>query len=204
MIVALIGAIVFAWTDLSATRAVAAWSVGAVAFEMPSLLLLLSPFGLVVVAVRRLRVTQARKTKAAADLAALCDLTTIGLTGGLGIQPALEIASGHIGPALADDIGRVLRQARVAGIAAAMLGAGGSGQRLYRVIGQAAATGAPLLSSVARLADDLHAEQATIRLQEVRRLPVALLFPLTLLILPGFLLLTIAPVIVDSLARLAI
>ena len=204
MIVALIGAIVFAWTDLSATRAVVAWSVGAVAFEMPSLLLLLSPFGLVVVAVRRLRATQAGKTKAAADLAALCDLTAIGLTGGLGIQPALEIACGHIGPALADDIGQVLRQARVGGIAAAMLGAGGSGQRLYRVIGQAAATGAPMLTSVARLADDLHAEQATTRLQEVRRLPVALLFPLTLLILPGFLLLTIAPVIVDSLARLAI
>ena len=55
---------------------------------------------------------------------------------------------------------------------------------------------------VAQLADDLTAELAARRLESVRRKPIAMLFPLTLLILPGFLLLAVAPAVLDALGRL--
>ena len=57
---------------------------------------------------------------------------------------------------------------------------------------------------MSRLADQLHADLAAHRLAAVRKLPVAMLFPLTLLILPGFLLLTVAPALFDAFAALEI
>jgi hypothetical protein len=48
----------------------------------------------------------------------------------------------------------------------------------------------------------MNAEQASARLEAVRRVPVLMLFPLTILILPGFLLLAIAPAIIDAFSRL--
>jgi pilus assembly protein TadC len=43
---------------------------------------------------------------------------------------------------------------------------------------------------------------AASELEAVRKLPVTMLFPLTLLILPGFLLVAIAPAILDAFSRL--
>jgi hypothetical protein len=136
------------------------------------------------------------------DAALLADLTALALTGGLGIQPALETAAGAVGGPVADEVDVLLRRAQVAGLATTMTGAGGAGGELYRVIGRAVATGSALLDQVTRVADDLHADLGAERLQKVRRVPVAMLFPLTLLILPGFLLLTTAPALLDAFATL--
>ena len=70
------------------------------------------------------------------------------------------------------------------------------------MLARAATTGSEVVDPVRRLADELNAEQAAARLETVRRLPVLMLFPLTVLILPGFLLLAIAPAIVDAFSRL--
>ena len=202
MTVALVGAIAVVWTPVAIRKTAMVAGLVLVTVEMPILL----PPGMLLVAllaaVSRFRAARTRRLQVSADLAALCDLTAIGLTGGLGIQPALEIAIEHLGDEIADEVRSLLRQARIDGIAAAMSSTDGMGQRLYSVVGQASATGAPLLDSVASLADELHADMAADRLQAVRRLPVTMLFPLTLLILPGFLLLTIAPAILDAFARL--
>jgi hypothetical protein len=137
-----------------------------------------------------------------ADLASLCDLTTIGLTGGLGVRPALEMAVAELKGDLAAELDSLLRKGRVDGIAAVMTTADGVGRRFYRIVGRAAATGSSLLDSVSRLAHDLRAETAAAELEAVRRLPVTMLFPLTMLILPGFLLLAVAPGILDAIGRL--
>lgn len=151
---------------------------------------------------RRLRRRTMRAEQLREDAALLADLTALALTGGLGIQPALEIAAGAVGGPVADEVDTLLRRARVTGLAAAMAGAGGAGRDLYRVIGRSVATGSALLDQVTRVADELHADLGAARLQKVRRVPVAMLFPLTLLILPGFMLLTIAPALLDAFATL--
>jgi len=152
----------------------------------------------------RLRLRATQREQLSEDAALLADLTVLALTGGLGIQPALELASGAVGGSMADEVDALLRRARVDGLATTMTGAGGAGRDLYRVIGRAVATGSALLDQVTRVADELHAEMGARRLRKVRRIPVAMLFPLTLLILPGFLLLTIAPALLDALLQLEI
>ncbi len=138
------------------------------------------------------------------DLALLCELTAIGLMGGLGVQSALGLAAAHVGGRLGDETADRLRVARIKGLAETMATAQGLGRRLYVAVGRVAASGASALDPVSRLADDLHAELAAERLQEVRKRPVTMLFPLTLLVLPGFLLLTVAPAIVGAFDRLSI
>lgn len=76
------------------------------------------------------------------------------------------------------------------------------GQGLMVVVQRALLTGAPLQPAVTGYATMLRNEERTRQLTSVRRLPVKLLFPLALLILPGFLILTIGPAVLGSLQRL--
>jgi hypothetical protein len=151
---------------------------------------------------RRLRHRAAERERQREDVALLADLTALALTGGLGIRQALEIASGAVGGSIADEVDLMLRRSRVDGMVAAMTDSAGAGRELYRVIGSAIATGSALVDQVTRVADDLHATAGARRLEKVRRVPVTMLFPLTLLVLPGFLLLTIAPALVDAFMNL--
>lgn len=138
------------------------------------------------------------------ELAEVCDLTAIGLTGGLNIATALRIAAGAGEGAVAAELERILARSRIDGLGAVLATADGAGARLYQSVSRADATGGPMLQSVATLADELWSEQATAALVKARRLPVAMLLPLTLLILPGFLLLTIAPAVLDAFSRLSL
>lgn len=202
MTAAIVVAVVLALQQRSGATVVVAGVTVWVVVHMQVLLVPAAMLAALWAAMSRFRRARAARIQNEADLAALCDLTAVGLTGGLGIQPALEIACRHVGEQMAGDVLAVLRRGRVTGVAEAMSTAEGIGRRLYRVIGQASATGAPLLDSVVLLADSVSADLASTRLRAARRLPVTMLFPLTLLILPGFLLLTIAPAILDAFTRL--
>lgn len=69
---------------------------------------------------------------------------------------------------------------------------------------RALSTGAPLIPAVSGHAARLRDEERSRQLSAARRLPVKLLFPLALLILPGFLVLTIGPAVLGSLERLGL
>ena len=144
----------------------------------------------------------ARRSKM--DVADLCDLTCVGLSGGLSLQPALALAAGLVGGAIESEVAGILRRSRVDGLSTTLLTAPGAGSRLYRVVGQAVATGSSLVGPVGRLAGELEAELAAAELEAVRRLPVLMLFPLTMLILPGFLLVVVAPAVLDAFGRLSL
>ncbi len=75
---------------------------------------------------------------------------------------------------------------------------------LFVVARRALATGAPLAPAVSGYATALRNEERSRQLTAARRLPVKLLFPLALLILPGFLLLTVGPAVLGSLERLGL
>jgi Flp pilus assembly protein TadB len=179
----------------------AAVAVGVVAVA-PALALPAVALGGVALLVRRARSRAVEQVRLREDAALLADLTALALTGGLGVHPALEIAAGAVGGPIAEEVESLLRRARVDGLTATMSGAGGAGRELYRVIGRAVATGSALLDQVTRVADEMHADIGARRLGKVRRVPVTMLFPLTLLILPGFLLLTIAPALLDAFMHL--
>lgn len=153
--------------------------------------------------IRRHRARLATQTLVDADVPLLAELTALGLSAGMPFSTALLTASEHV----ADDLGA---KARTALRARALRGPGSDVtaaapvDELLRVVGRAELSGAPLLPAVNGYVDRLRAEERAQRLAAVRRLPVKLLFPLALLILPGFLLLTVAPAVLSGIRRLGI
>ena len=149
--------------------------------------------------IRRIR---AERTRAERDAVALAELVGLGLSAGLSFVAALEAAACEIGPPLAEEVHDVIRRSRHRGIAAALEESGGAARRLYLLAARATVTGAPVAAAVrAYVAEQRDADRAR-ALAAARRLPVQLLFPLALLILPGFMVLTIGPALLGALERL--
>jgi type II secretory pathway component PulF len=105
----------------------------------------------------------------------------------------------------------------VAGRLAAVLAAVGGGQRLADALDAEASrsphlapllallatserSGAPVGASLARLAASTRAQARRRAMARARTVPVRLLFPLVFLVLPAFLLLTVVPVVLATLA----
>ena len=132
----------------------------------------------------------------------LADQAALGLRAGLTLDAALRAARPDLPGPLSAEVGAVLRRARSQGIALALAGAGGHGERVYRITERAVRTGAPVAAAIEALADELRHEDHARRMADARRLPVRMLLPLALLILPGFVLVLIGPALAGSLARL--
>jgi pilus assembly protein TadC len=73
---------------------------------------------------------------------------------------------------------------------------------LYRLAARATLTGASLVDALSALVAETRAARRAAALADARRLSVRLLFPLALLILPGFVVLVAGPVVIDGIARL--
>lgn len=149
---------------------------------------------------RRRRV--ARHRAADDDVSLLVELTLLGLTAGRSFSGALSEAARHVHPDLGSEVDRVLRAARTTGIAAALHAATGRAVALYRLAARATLTGASLVDALSALVAETRAARRAAALADVRRLSVRLLFPLALLILPGFVVLVAGPVVIDGIARL--
>jgi len=137
-----------------------------------------------------------------ADLVLLADLVGLGLLAGMPFPSALAASARHVDPALGRVITQVVRAARLDGSTVTFAAAEGPPARLLALAARAAITGAPLVAAVAAFADEARSAARSRHLGDARRLSVRLLFPLALLILPGFVLLVAGPVVLDSLARL--
>ncbi len=151
----------------------------------------------------RRRLAHRRRQRAAdRDVGLLAGMLVIGLTAGLPLAPALELAAAEVHPRLAAEVRGMLRRSRRTGLATALAeGAGGAG-RLYRRLARAQLTGAAMSGAVASFIDEERAAARARAMEIARRLPVRLVIPLTLLILPGFVLLTVGPSVLSNLSRL--
>ncbi len=138
------------------------------------------------------------------ELPLLGDLVALGLTGGASFAGAMADAARHLRSPLAAEVREILRRSHRNGSAMVLEGGSGAAGRLYRLAGRALVTGAPLAAAVEAFSDELREERRAKRLAEARRLPVLLMFPLALLLLPGFVLLTVAPAVVGALERVAL
>jgi tight adherence protein C len=140
---------------------------------------------------------RARQAQRGDDRLLLADLTAIGLSAGLTFSGALTAAVDHVSEETARTVRRGLRSGdrnRVEGAA----------KELFALADRALVTGAPLLASIDGYAHSLRRDERAAAVERARRLPVKLLFPLALLILPGFLLLTVAPAFLAGIDRLGL
>ncbi len=150
---------------------------------------------------RRLAARRAAGEGATADVAVLAEMVGLGLSAGLSLTQALMAARPHVHPDLEREVDGVLRRAARGGLGHALAAANGYGRGLYVVTARAVVTGAPLAAAVDSFVREAVAEQRSARLEAARRLPVRLMLPLALLILPGFVLLTVGPTVLTALER---
>ncbi len=92
----------------------------------------------------------------------------------------------------------MLRQARRSGLARALGGCSGRGARFYLLLARAQTTGASIAGAVASFVDERRQEDRARSLEAARKLPVKLTIPLALLILPGFVALTVGPSVLTT------
>lgn len=176
------------------------WRLAAVASAI--VLLVVAPFlailGLLGLAIASVLRATTRLRVPNDDDALIAELAALGLTAGLTFPAAVEAAAIAVPGDASDRLRRAGRTAAVGDDDPV----GDPG--LFVVARRALATGAPLLPAMSGYAAALRDEERSRRLAAARRLPVKLLFPLALLILPGFLILTIGPALLGSLERLGL
>lgn len=138
-------------------------------------------------------------------VALTADLLAMAVAAGLTPYLALELAARSGGGVVADCLSEVLaavdgglrlgdalevQAARSPGLAPLLVLLAGSER-----------SGAPVAAALARLAAQTRAQARRRAMARARTVPVRLLFPLVFLVLPAFLLLTVAPVVLASLSN---
>ena len=134
--------------------------------------------------------------------ALLAHTLLVALSGGLNLATGIGAVRHRLDPGLAVAVDRLLREARRDGLGMALQSARGPAAQMFRQLGAAHVSGAPMVLALSSYAHELHERRRAESVQAARRLPVKMVFPLTLLMLPGFVLLTIGPTAVTSFQRL--
>lgn len=147
---------------------------------------------------------RSREAAAAAEreVELLARALLVALSGGLSPAAALRTARRSLSSGLGGEVDRILRDSARSGLAAALLSAEGTGGRLFRQLGASHLSGAPMILTLTALAKDLHDSARAEAVQRARKLPVKMVIPLSLLMLPGFLLLMAGPAVLPSFERL--
>ncbi|NND12647.1 MAG: hypothetical protein HKO10_01675 [Acidimicrobiia bacterium] len=144
---------------------------------------------------RRLRRIRHAALEADRELLLLSQSVGIGLRAGLAPIAALQRAALLLTSDLAAEVEGVLRQGALVGAGPALSAGEGRAGALFRMIGRAVQTGSPLAAAVDAATAEIVRDRLATRLTTIRKLPVRLMVPLTLCILPGFVLMTLGPVI---------
>jgi hypothetical protein len=121
----------------------------------------------------------------------------VAVGGGLPLIPALERAGGAH-----PEVRAVLRRWRRLGAAAALASASGSPGPLLRRLAEAVSSGAAPGPAIRGFIDSERVRRQAARMDRARRLPVRLMIPMTLLVLPGFVLMVYGPAFIGLVADL--
>lgn len=137
------------------------------------------------------------------EVAFTCDLVAVATTAGLTPFLALGVAAEVAAPTVAPHLAAVLTATSGGAPLADALEQAGSADPALRPVFELLVTsersGARVGALFTRLATDERARARRIALARARRVPVRLLFPLVFLLLPSFLVLTVAPVLIAGL-----
>jgi pilus assembly protein TadC len=127
-------------------------------------------------------------------------LLTVAVAAGLPLRTALAEISSEVSGPLRQEIGDILRDARLEELSAALARAPGRLGPLARHLASATAAGTPILGTLAAHAASVRERDRGRSLRKARLLPVQLVIPLTLLLLPGFAAVVLGPPILEQLA----
>jgi pilus assembly protein TadC len=133
------------------------------------------------------------------DVDATARLMLIGMTAGLPLTAAMGLAADELGSA---ELRHVIRTSKIHGVARALATATGPSGPLFRRLARAHMTGASVAGTIAAFIADRRTARRTETLEKLRRLPVALTVPLTLMIMPGFIILTLGPTVASIVRQL--
>lgn len=130
----------------------------------------------------------------------LAMLLQIGLAAGLSVRSCLVSVKQHVAPDTAAAIDAALREGLLIGLTRSL----GSGHhdRLFRILADAQASGAPATLALGAFIADETERLRTAVAERARTLPVRLAIPVALGLLPGFVLLAVAPQIVLALRQM--
>lgn len=129
-------------------------------------------------------------------------LLVVPLSGGMSLPNALAMASMQAHPQLRREVSETLRRSRRQGLAPALAAGGGALGDLFGRMAGAHSSGASVARAVLAHVENLHFRQRMESLSRIRSLPVTLAVPLTLLIVPGFLLVLVGPTLVSRVAEM--
>lgn len=150
------------------------------------------PGGMVALAFVELLPRLRRSRPPAADGIELAARLLVLVGAGLPLIPALEAAAGGV-----PGIESIVRRSRRVGSAAALAAATGSLAPMLRRLADAAASGSPPEPAIRAYIDAERRRRQTKAVEGARRLPVRLMVPMTLLVLPGFVLMVYGPALID-------
>ncbi len=151
---------------------------------------------------RTLRLQRLAREHAEREVEILIHSMVIGLSGGLSMVAALQLARLGLRSSLGEEVDIILRRSVQDGLTNALLTASGVAGRLFRQLGAAHLSGAPLGLALNALATENREATRARAVEHARRLPVKMVLPLSLLVLPGLLILVVGPLILPSLARI--
>lgn len=155
------------------------------------------PGGVVALAVVELVPRVRRRRPAAPDGIEVAARLLVLIGAGLPLMAALEEAAPSV-----PGIEVVARRARRLGTAAALAAASGSLAPLLHRLADAAASGSPPEPALRAYIEVERRRRQTEAVERARRLPVRLMVPMTLLVLPGLVLMVYGPAFIDLVASL--
>jgi hypothetical protein len=132
------------------------------------------------------------------DVVGVATLLLVRVGAGMPLIPALAAAAGDD-----PEIEAVARRSRRIGSAAALASASGPLAPLLRGLADAAISGAPPEPAIRSFLDSERRRRHTSAIERARRLPVRLMIPMTLLVLPGFVLMVYGPAFIGMIRDLA-
>lgn len=166
------------------------------------LLVLLVGVSLIVRLVRQVSQRRRADRQADRDVAVLARGMYVAVSAGLSVTAALSVATIGLSTAIDDEVRTLIRAARRDGMALALAEAPGRCGKLFGLLARAQGTGASVADAIAGYVDEQRESHRLEVTEAARRLPIKLTVPLALLILPGFVVLTVGPSVLESARRL--
>jgi len=156
-----------------------------------------------VVRVKRIQWMRLEAALDRADELTAIDLVASGVEAGVSFSIAASTAGRFIRPEVAEDLERHLRQAnRITAIGPETNPT--PIDVMFQIARLSASSGAELRTELRGLSDTERERDDARHDERLARLPVKMLFPLALLILPGFLLVAVVPAVVGGVSKLTL